>query len=52
VLAAGIDEHTRQRAVELHEAAHHMCFLANSVVFEIIVEPMVRFEDEVADTDH
>ena len=52
VLAAGIDEHTRQRAIELHEAAHHMCFLANSVVFEIIVEPMVRFEDEVADTDH
>jgi organic hydroperoxide reductase OsmC/OhrA len=50
VLAAGIDEHARQRAIELHEAAHHMCFLANSVAFEINVEPTVRFEDEAAGT--
>ena len=51
VLAAGPDEAARQRAIELHEAAHHMCFLANSVKFEVTVEPTVRFEDEAASTD-
>jgi len=51
VLAAGIDEDARQRAVGLHEAAHRMCFLANSVTFEVSLEPTVRFEDETANTD-
>lgn len=51
VLAPGGDENARQRAIALHEAAHRMCFLANSVTFEIIVEPTVRFDDEAASTD-
>ena len=51
VLAASPDEDARQRAIELHEAAHRMCFLANSVRFEVIVEPTVRFENEAAGTD-
>lgn len=51
VLAAGLDEDTRQRAIRLHEAAHRMCFLANSVTFEVSVEPTVRFEDETVNTD-
>jgi organic hydroperoxide reductase OsmC/OhrA len=29
-------------AMELHESAHKMCFLANSVNFEIFVEPQVN----------
>ena len=30
------------RAIALHERAHHLCFIANSVNFEVACEPVVR----------
>lgn len=32
----------RQKAIELHESAHHHCFIARSMAFEVGVEPHVR----------
>jgi len=33
------------RAVELHERAHHLCFIANSVNFPVRCEPQTRIAD-------
>ncbi|MCF8200022.1 MAG: OsmC family protein, partial [Sulfuritalea sp.] len=38
-LAAGSDE---VAAKALHEQAHHLCFIANSVNFPVAIEPTVR----------
>lgn len=38
-LAAGSDE---SKAKALHEQAHHLCFIANSVNFAVMIEPTVR----------
>lgn len=51
VLDAGHDEDARQRALALHEAAHHMCFIAKSVAFEVSIEPSVRLEGEAERAD-
>jgi organic hydroperoxide reductase OsmC/OhrA len=33
------------RATALHEEAHHLCFIANSVNFPVRIEPMVCLAD-------
>ncbi|MCF8149240.1 MAG: OsmC family protein [Burkholderiaceae bacterium] len=38
-LAAGADT---ARATALHEEAHQLCFIANSVNFPVVIEPTVR----------
>jgi organic hydroperoxide reductase OsmC/OhrA len=42
VLAADGD---LDRAVELHERAHHLCFIANSVNFPVRCEPQTRIAE-------
>ena len=34
-------------AVRLHERAHHLCFIANSMNFPVRCEPRVRIAEEV-----
>lgn len=41
-LAAGGDA---ARAMALHQEAHHLCFIANSVNFPVRIEPTVRVAD-------
>jgi organic hydroperoxide reductase OsmC/OhrA len=42
ILAADSD---LDRAVELHERAHHLCFIANSVNFPVRCEPQTRLAE-------
>jgi len=41
VMASGADT---ELAHQLHEQAHHLCFIANSVNFPVRCEPSMRFE--------
>lgn len=41
VVAPGADS---DRALSLHEQAHHLCFIANSVNFPVRCEPSIRIE--------
>jgi organic hydroperoxide reductase OsmC/OhrA len=34
----------RKLARQLHERAHHLCFIANSVNFPVLCEPSLKFE--------
>jgi organic hydroperoxide reductase OsmC/OhrA len=34
-------------AMKLHEKAHHLCFIANSVNFPVLCEPLIEFEEEL-----
>jgi organic hydroperoxide reductase OsmC/OhrA len=34
----------REHARRLHEQAHHLCFIANSVNFPVLCEPALEFE--------
>jgi len=36
------------RAEELHEGAHHLCFIANSVNFPVRCEPRTRVADVIS----
>lgn len=36
------EEQTLERAVGLHQQAHTMCFLSNSVNFEIVIKPQIN----------
>lgn len=38
-------DEVRQKAIQLHESAHHECFIANSVNFPIACEPEIAFSD-------
>lgn len=38
------EEHMAELAVSLHHKAHEMCFLANSVNFEILVAPLIKIK--------
>ena len=41
-----ISEGSSSRAIELHDAAHHLCFIANSVNFTVLVKPEVTISSE------
>lgn len=36
-------------AKELHQKAHHLCFIANSVNFPVRVEPLILFEEAASE---
>jgi len=38
-LAAGVDT---EAALRLHDKAHHLCFIANSVNFPVLCEPSIK----------
>lgn len=38
-IAAGSDA---EKALQLHDEAHRLCFIANSLNFEVRVEPVIR----------
>ncbi|MCU1264068.1 MAG: peroxiredoxin [Acidobacteria bacterium] len=37
-------EYDRELALSLHERAHHLCFIANSVNFPVLCEPSIDLE--------
>ena len=39
------DERHRDALTDVHERAHHLCFIANSVNFEVRCEPKVTVAD-------
>jgi organic hydroperoxide reductase OsmC/OhrA len=48
-LDARHDARDAQRARDLHEAAHRQCFIARSVVFEVVVEPTIHLDAQARD---